>query len=229
MEDLVPVLDEDYPEVHRLATFPPDYTPEALREEYNLAQAEALLYDATSLTVEATADFKHIVRSARLLRPLHRIERCGPEEYRLVFDGPHSLLRSTHAYGTDVAKFLAALVQARAWRLRAQILLRKGWPPFIFSLSRADGLRSRITAPALFDSQLKERFARKFGEVRAGWLLRREGTILEAGERLLVPDFVFTHEDGTEVAFEIVGYWTSQYLAEKFAKMAQVRAPSSRP
>ena len=50
--------------------------------------------------------------------------------------------------------------------------------------------------------------------------------ILEAGSALVVPDFVFTHEDGTEVALEIVGYWTPEYLKEKFDKLARVRAPN---
>lgn len=45
---------------------------------------------------------------------------------------------------------------------------------------------------------------------------------MEAGERLVVPDFVFAHEDGTEVALEIVGYWTPEYLAEKFRKLARI-------
>jgi hypothetical protein len=46
--------------------------------------------------------------------------------------------------------------------------------------------------------------------------------LLEAGERLVVPDFAFVHEDGTEVALEIVGYWTPEYLAEKFQKLARI-------
>ena len=50
--------------------------------------------------------------------------------------------------------------------------------------------------------------------------------ILEAGEALLVPDFVFTHEDGTEVVLEIVGYWTPEYLREKLGKLAKVTAPN---
>ena len=41
-----------------------------------------------------------------------------------------------------------------------------------------------------------------------------------------MPDFVFTHEDGTEAALEIVGYWTPEYLAEKFSKLARVKAPN---
>jgi uncharacterized protein len=43
------------------------------------------------------------------------------------------------------------------------------------------------------------------------------------GGRLLVPDFVFRHEDGTEVALEIVGYWTPEYLADKLRRLAATR------
>jgi len=220
------ILYADYPEFHRLTAFPTDYAGDDLRADYDLAQAQALLYDAVRVTVEATSGFRHIVQYARLSRLLHRLTRLPGGGYRLVFDGPNSVLRHTRAYGVDFARFLAALVQARGWRMQAEIALRKDLRPALFTLSDADGLRSRVPAPALFDSRLEERFSRKFGPERQGWRLSREAVILEAGESLLVPDFVFTHEDGTEVALEIVGYWTPEYLAEKFAKLSRVRAPN---
>jgi hypothetical protein len=126
----------------------------------------------------------------------------------------------------DFARFLAALVQARDWRMTAEIVLKKGWRPVIFALSPADGLRSRVPAPALFDSRLEERFAMRFGPEREGWRLSREGTVLEAGGSALVPDFVFIHGDGTEVALEILGYWTPEYLRDKLARLARVRGPN---
>jgi predicted nuclease of restriction endonuclease-like RecB superfamily len=224
--ETVALLYADYPEFHRLAAFPAGYSAEDLLADYDLAQAQALLYSATRVTVNARTDFKHIIRYARLARLLHRIERLPAGGYRLVFDGPNSVLRRTHAYGVDFAKFLAALLQARDWTMTAEIALRKGWRPLTFTLSSADGLRSRLSPPQLFDSKLEETFARKFGKARGGWRLAREAVILEAGEALLVPDFVLTHEDGTEVALEIVGYWTPEYLAEKFAKLARVKAPN---
>ncbi len=39
---------------------------------------------------------------------------------------------------------------------------------------------------------------------------------------MVVPDFVFVHEDGTEVALEIVGYWTPEYLSEKLVKLERI-------
>jgi predicted nuclease of restriction endonuclease-like RecB superfamily len=222
-DEAVALLYADYPEFHRLAAFPPDCSPAALRADYDLAQAQALLYDATVVEVEASQDLRHVVQYARLSRLMHRIARGPRGAYRLVLDGPTSVLRRTHAYGVDFARFVAALVQARDWRMRAEIVLRAGWRPFVFTLSAADGLRSRVPAPRLFDSSLEEGLARKFGAARAGWRLRREAMLLEAGERLVVPDFVFTHEDGTEVALEIVGYWTPEYLAAKLEKLGRVR------
>ncbi len=117
-------------------------------------------------------------------------------------------------------------MQARDWRLTAEIVLRKGWRPLTFTLSSADGLRSRVPAPRLFDSAIEAALAEKFGRERDGWRLRREAMILETGGELLIPDFVFTHADGTEVALEIVGYWTPEYLASKLRKLGRVRAPN---
>ncbi|HYB41939.1 MAG TPA: DUF790 family protein [Candidatus Methylomirabilis sp.] len=224
--DRVALLYADYPEFHRLVAFPSDYGVADLRADYDLGQAQALLYSALRVTVEAGTDLGHIVRYARLSRLLHHLERAPGGYYRFVFDGPNSILRHTHAYGVDFARFLAALVQASDWRFTAEVALRKGWRPLLYKLTPADGLRSRLSAPALFDSTLESSLAEKFGPERDGWRFRREAAVLEAGDALLIPDFVFTHVDGTEVAFEIVGYWTPEYLREKFAKLGRVRAPN---
>jgi predicted nuclease of restriction endonuclease-like RecB superfamily len=223
---LVALLYADYPEFHRLRAFPPAYTAADLRADYDLGQAQALLYSALRVSVEARGDLRHIVQYARLSRLLHRIEPLSGGGYRLTFDGPNSILRHTHIYGVDFARFLAALVQARHWRLTADITLRRGWRPLAFALSGEDGLRSRVPAPALFDSAVEAALAERFGEERQGWRLRREAAIIEAGPALLIPDFVFTHADGTEVALEIVGYWTPEYLAEKARKLGRVRGPN---
>ncbi|MBI2217489.1 MAG: DUF790 family protein [Candidatus Rokubacteria bacterium] len=224
-EEAVADLYADFPEFHVLRDFPRGYTADALRADYDLAQAQALLYSATHVTVEAQEDFKHILRYARLARLLHRLERAG-DGYRFTLDGPNSILRRTRAYGVEFARFLAALVRTRDWRLTAEIELRKGWRPFIYRLSSDDGLGAGRAAAPVFDSSLEETFARRFGEERDGWRLLREAAVLETGRSLLVPDFVFRHEDGTEVLLEIVGYWTPEYLDEKFRKLRGVRAPN---
>jgi uncharacterized protein len=244
--EAVALLYADYPEYHRLSAFPPGYTAETLRADYDLAQAQALLYSATRVTVEAGRDFKHILRYARLARLLLRIERvqrkagrrprrrrrkgiaplpdaADANGYRFVLDGPNSVLRRTRAYGVDFARFLAALVRLGDWRLEAVIELRPGWRPFTFALTSADGLGVGAAPPPEFDSSLEKAIARKFGRERDGWRLVREGAVLDVDGSLLVPDFVFRHQDRTEVLLEIVGYWTPEYLADKLRKLAGVR------
>ena len=220
--DPVAALYPDYPAFHRLTSFPADYGAADLRDEYDLAQAQALLYSATSITLDASMDLKHVVQHARLARLLHRLGPAPGGGYRFVFDGPSSVLRQTRAYGVDFARFLAALVRARGWRLRAEISLRKGWRPLTFALSASDGLRTPARAFPAFDSTVEEAFARRFGEARDGWRLSRESTVVEVGNALFIPDFTFTHVDGTRVLLEIVGYWRAEYVEEKFRKLAGV-------
>jgi uncharacterized protein len=242
MEARVATLYADYPAFHRLVDFPAAYTADELRADYDLAQAQALLYSATRVTVEARGEFKHILRYARLARLLYRLEPMPAEPrsrarrgagiaedstdaagYRFVLDGPNSVLRKTRAYGVDFAKFLAALVRLRGWRLTAEIELRRGWRPLAFVLSDADGLGAYRAAPPAFDSALEAAIAAKFGAARDGWRLFREGTVIAAGDSLLVPDFVFRHDDGTEVVLEIAGYWTPEYIDDKLRKLGRVR------
>src|SRR5215831_13072815 len=66
LQATVAALYADYPAFHELVEFPVDYGADALRADYDLAQAQALLYSATRVTVEARGDFKHILRNARL-------------------------------------------------------------------------------------------------------------------------------------------------------------------
>jgi hypothetical protein len=233
LDATVAALYADYPAFHRLVDFPADYTADALLADYDLAQAQALLYSATRVTVEAQSDFKHILRYARLARLLYQLEPLSPPSrrrdaggaggYRFVLDGPSSVLRRTRAYGVDFARFLAALIRLRDWRLTADIELRRGWRPLEFRLSAEDGLGAHRASPPEFDSALEAAIARKFGTSREGWRLTREGAVIRAGGSLFVPDFVFRHDDGTQVVLEIAGYWTPEYIADKLAKLRRVR------
>jgi len=238
LDATVATLYADHPAFHRLIAFSATYTADALRADYDLAQAQALLYSATRVCVDAGADFKHVLRYARLARLLYRLEplaapaprrgRVGREPgafpgYRFTLDGPSSVLRRTRAYGVDFARFLAALVRLRDWHLTADIELRRGWRPLAFKLSATDDLGAHLASPPEFDSALEAAIARKFGEARQGWRLSREGKVIRAGTSLFVPDFVFRHDDGTEAVLEIAGYWTPEYIADKLATLERVR------
>jgi len=186
----------------------------ALLSRYNVAQLQACLYHAESMTVATTDDFKTILRYAKLARLLHEIEQIGPSEYRIIFSGPASILRQTRRYGVNFAKFLPALLACKGWQMEA--VIKTPWnKPAQLTLSSEDGFSSHLPAPSEFDSRPEETLAQKFGQCRDGWQLIREGKILHDRQTTFVPDFVFRHADGTEVFMEIVGFWTPQYLEHK--------------
>lgn len=194
----------------------------ALLSRYNVAQLQACLYKARSMTVIAADDLKTIVRYAKLARLLHEIVRLGSSKYRIVFSGPTTVLRETRRYGVNFARFIPALLACKGWKMTAS--LKTPWSQSVkLVLCDKDGFSSHLPAPDEFDSAMEESFARKFGPERNGWHLIREGEILHDRQKTFVPDFTFRHKDGTEVSLEIVGFWTPEYLAQKRKTLRQFR------
>ena len=197
-----------------LVTFGGYASPEAFLRHYNMAQVQACLYRAERMCVQAREDFKPILRYARLADLMFDIRCKGNAEYLIELSGPATLLRETHRYGVNLARFIPALLACKGWELEA--IVQTPWHgKATFALSSRDGLRSHWPQAPAFDSSVEENFAAKFGEYNKGWKLLREATILHAGQATFVPDFTFRHDDGTEVLFEIVGFWTPEYLEKK--------------
>jgi predicted nuclease of restriction endonuclease-like RecB superfamily len=216
------VLYADVIAFQRLQEFAGYSEPGALLSRYNVAQLQACLYRAESMTVVATDDLKTILRYAKLARLLHEIMRLGPSKYRMDFSGPASVLRETRRYGINFARFLPALLACKGWKMTA--IVQTPWKSHAsLSICDADGFTSHLPSPHEFDSSLEESLARKFGPKRDGWQLIREGEILHERQKTFVPDFTFRHEDGTQVFLEIVGFWTPEYLARRRETLRQFR------
>jgi predicted nuclease of restriction endonuclease-like RecB superfamily len=188
--------------------------PSGLLSQYNVSQLQACLYHAVEVTITATEDLKTILRYAKLAKLLHTIDRISPSKYKIILSGPASVLHETRRYGVCFARFLPAILTCRGWRMEA--ILQTRWKTTArLVLSDKDKFTSHLPAPEEFDSSVEESFAKRFGPCRDGWHLIREGQILFEHQTACVPDFVFRHDDGTEVALEIIGFWTPEYLEHK--------------
>lgn len=194
----------------------------ALLARYNVAQLQACLYRAESMTIVASRDFKTIVRYAKLARLLHTIRRIGPEMYRIELDGPASVLGAARRYGVNFSRFLPALLACDGWTMRATVGTPWGGTAALVC-SSADGWTSHLPPPEEFDSNVEEAFAAAFGPERDGWRMTREGAILHEAQVTFVPDFVFRHADGREAFLEIVGFWTPMYLEKKRETLRRFR------
>jgi len=210
------LLFSDLIEQHRLRSFQGYGESHQLLSRYNVAQTQAVLYDALSMTVTATRDFKSILRYAKLAGLMHTIESIGQDAYRFHFDGPASLHDSTRRYGVKMAKLLPGLLSCRGWEMVAR-LNPYPWPGEIkFTLSERCGLSSSVASPPEFDSKVEEQFFRQWNqEPRDHWRLERERRVLHAGQHVFVPDFEFVHSDGRRALMEVIGFWTPEYLEHK--------------
>ena len=216
-------LFSDLIEYHELKSFKGFADGVALLSRYNVAQTQVVMFDAVRMTVKATGDFKQILRYAKLARLMHRITK-RPDHYRFEFDGPASVLRSTHRYGIAMARFLPGLLSCRGWSMVAMLRATPYRAPIQFRLDDACGLVSGVVAASEFDSSVEEAFSKEWGEQpRDGWRLERETEILHRGQTAFFPDFVFVHPDRKRVMMEIVGFWTPEYLAYKANVLKQFR------
>jgi hypothetical protein len=78
-------------------------------------------------------------------------------------------------------------------------------------------------AEVTFDSDVEAEFATRFDALDLDWGLVREPEPLEAGARVMIPDFAFDylHAD-FRVFFEIVGFWTPEYVEKKLETLERV-------
>lgn len=210
-------LYEDLMEYHRLRSFEGPTDPIDLLSRYNVAQTQAALLDALSIRIEATADWKMILRYAKLAGLMHTISLTA-KGYRIELNGPASILRLTPRYGAAMARFLPGLLSCRGWELTATMRSRGGASSMgpTLELSDRSGLRCPVAPQGSVDSEIERVWIEAWGtQTHAGWTLIREGEILVRGQRVFIPDFVLHHEDGHRVLLEIAGFWTPQYVQHR--------------
>ncbi|MFO0012368.1 MAG: DUF790 family protein [Planctomycetota bacterium] len=215
-------LYEDLIEHHRLRSFAGPDDPVELLSRYNVAQTQAALLDATSIRIQATTDWKLILRYAKLAGLMHSLVSTT-NGYRIELDGPSSVLRSTHRYGASMAKFLPGLLSCQGWEMIATMRCRSGRSGDgpVLELSHNSGLRSPVARQGLVDSDMERTWIEAWGPgSHHGWSLVREGEVLVRGQRVFIPDFVLLHPSGRRVLLEIAGFWTPQYVRHKAESLA---------
>jgi len=111
-----------------------DLTVDWLLTRYNLALAQAVLYDATEMRIRVWDHFGTVFSYVKLFGLMHRIypidadgERVGSTDqaagYEAVLDGPASLFSQSQKYGIRMANFLPALPLCDRWEMAATILI----------------------------------------------------------------------------------------------------------
>lgn len=233
-EELELSLWADHEEEQVLRDFKAPGAEELLRE-YNLSLAQTMLFKAAGMTVWVSEGHRELLWRIKRLGLMYIAEKQGGD-FRLYVEGPVSVLKMTERYGTAMAKLLPAIVAARGWRIKADIVLRSpSWhglrsSPRVLEFELDESQGELLGAPAEaqgskgekgFDSSVEERFAHAFIALDTGWRLTREPEPLVAGGSVFIPDFAF-EKGGSRAFLEIVGFWTQGYLEKKLSKLREL-------
>ena len=206
-------------------------TVDWLLTRYNLALAQAVLYDATQMRIRVWDHFNTVFSYVKLFGLMHRIypidadgNRVASTDvadgYEAVLDGPASLFSQSRKYGIRMANFLPALPLCDRWELNAEILDDETTGTTLsFDLDHTADLSSHYAARSDFDSDVERTLAHKWERATTDWELNHEDDVLDLGAEVMIPDFALEHPDGRRAILEIVGFWTPEYLDEKLAKI----------
>ncbi|WP_318567396.1 DUF790 family protein [Salinigranum marinum] len=208
-----------------------DITVDWLLDRYNLALAQAVLYDATEMRIRVWDHFGTVFSYVKLFGLMHRIYPINAggkrmvstdqaDGYEAILDGPASLFSQTRKYGIRLANFLPALPLCDRWEMDATIADdESGSRMRTLALDHTDSLQSHYSAGAEFDSDVERTLADKWERANTEWELVREDDVLDLGGQVMLPDFAVEHPDGRRALLEIMGFWTPEYLENKLSKI----------
>ena len=213
---------------------------------YNLSLFQTLLFKCAELEfyVKGGVYWKEVLRNVKRYGLMYNLEYDSEDDadedsIKCVLEGPLSLFKMTDRYGTSMAKLLPSIVGTPTWKINGSIVKKtdSGQKIYSFELSSdntKDFLRSRIDPEYqndgnaenndyVYDSSTEAAFAKKFYQHfnqndKFGWKISREPDPLIADGKAMIPDFLF-ERFGRKVYFEIVGFWTKEYLERKAAKL----------
>jgi uncharacterized protein len=208
---------------NRLVTAPaPSLSPGELALRTNLALAQALLFRATSVRIEADGNARALVRHSKWRGLICTVLQRSAAYAVLELSGPFALFRHTHLYGRALGEIVPLLAWCRHFRLRAESVSRGR--RLVLELATGDPIFP-AAEPRRYDSRLEERFARDFRRLSPEWDVLREPEPVTAGGTLIFPDFALQHRhDATRRwLLEIVGFWTPDYVTKKLALYRSAR------
>ncbi|WP_302082332.1 DUF790 family protein [Salinibaculum rarum] len=213
-----------------LVDVPERFDPDALVAQYNLSLAQTALFDATEVRVRSS-DPKAAISAVKRLRLMYEVRRL-PEETRrtvaetdreLVVTGPDALFANSRRYGTRFARLLRTVAGAAEWELTATIDDRGTEREMTLTDADVSVPGTDPVTEVTFDSGVEADFAARFSSLDLEWNLVREPDPIAAGEHVVIPDFAFDYKHSDfRVYFEIMGFWTPEYVEKKLSRLADV-------
>lgn len=224
-EHLLHSLYADLPENHILVEFD-EPTPLELLDEYNLAQAQALLYRCLEMRIwlepQPPEGYRRLFDAVKAHRLIHTIRGTADTGYEVRLDGPLSMFHRSQKYGVQMAVFFPALLECDRWRMRAEIAHKRGGSAFFELTSAPDRFRLHRSTEPSYQPPVGEKLMEKWSRREGRWAMEPSRAVINLGESVFIPDFVFhlkNDPSGRCVYLEILGFWTPRWLRDRITQL----------
>jgi uncharacterized protein len=195
-----------------------------LLDEYNLAQAQALLYRCVEMTIrvepQPPAGYRRLFNAVKHYRLIHTIRGQAENGYEARLSGPVSLFHRSQKYGVRMSVFLPALLACDRWQMRAEIEGKNGSRAFFELDSDQRQLRAPEPLYAPEENAVIEKLLGKWPDIESEWGLERSFDVIDLGQAAFAPDLIARSMDGRKVYLEFFGFWTPRYLEDRLKDFA---------
>ncbi len=223
-DELEQALFADLRQAELLTAFNP-CNAQALLEQYQLQQAQAVLTHAEKLDVDIETDDPLTTRAffqkLKFFRLLFTIESRGQGRYHLCIDGPFSLFQASTKYGLQLACILPWLRLLKRWRFSAVIRWGKDNARLDFEQEGEGALQKGERLPGMPEEV--QALLESFQKLDSGWWIKPCEQILSLkGRSIIVPDLMFHYPPQNFTAYlEVMGYWSRDAVWRRIEMVQQ--------
>lgn len=208
----------DLPGFERLKSFQ-NITPADLLDAFNLAQAQALLIYAESITLQlADPDvtaLRKVMKAIKFFRLLAKFERGRKGVVNIEVSGPYALFGPSVKYAVSLASLLPAAVNLKQWKLTAQLKFRDR--ELKLKLDEKNLLHSPARSFSSFVPEEIRLYHHLFAERSTDWQIIGDTPFLDGGnQEIIFPDLSFQEKSsGNIIHLELFHRWHTGQLARR--------------
>lgn len=193
--------------------------PNELLKLYNLAQAQALLIYAESVTIKITdpdtAALRRVLKAVKFFRLLAQFKSAKRDTVEISVSGPYALFGPSVKYAVSLASLLPVIVNLPKWRLEAMLRFRDR--ELKLKLDEKSNLESAKRAFAAYLPEEIRLYHKLFSEKSTEWQIIGNTPFLDAGnQEIIIPDLSFQNTvSGEIIHLELFHRWHGAQLTQR--------------
>ncbi len=213
----------DLPAQQHLISFD-SITPQDLLDRYNLAQAQALLYKCIEMKIRVAPsdlnNYRAIFGWIKHFGLIHSVIGNAANGYEITLTGAASLFHRSQKYGIQMSVFLPALLLCKNWKLRAEIVQKKGKNLFFeLTSEQTEIVSNRFDEPPYQNPDI-QKLQKNWEKLLTDWQLNENREVIDLGKTAFVPDLVLISPEKEKIYLDILGFWTPKTLQKRLEEFA---------